>query len=94
MNAIEKLMIESKAVGECHRSSVRPEEVATTVVDRYLTVADAARLLGVCDRTVYEALRNGRLLGQKFGRVWRVKSRWIEEWGIANRRIREVRDAL
>ena len=53
--------------------------------DRYLTVADTADLLGVCGRTVYDALRCGRLRGQKFGRGWRVKPEWIDEWGIGNR---------
>ena len=54
--------------------------------DGFMTVAEAAALLSVCERTVYDALRGGRLRGRKIGRLWRTKRYWLEELGLPNRR--------
>lgn len=92
---MNEVNIEQKDLGNGERNLrdgaawrfLTPEgEAASPEGDRYLTVADAADQLGVCERTVYDGLRSGRLRGQKFGRVWRVKAKWIDEWGIENRR--------
>jgi excisionase family DNA binding protein len=71
--------------GAERRSRKLAPEAAHADGDRYLTVADVGQLLGVCERTVYDALRSGRLKGRKFGRVWRTKMEWIDAWGIGNR---------
>lgn len=38
----------------------------------YCTVAEAARLAGITDRQVRNALDDGRIVGQKVGSVWMV----------------------
>ena len=51
----------------------------------YLTADEAAALLKVSTRTVYNALRNGRLKGVKLGGwIWRTKREWVEEFGRPN----------
>lgn len=44
-----------------------------------VTVATAAGLLGRSDRTVLRWLQDGRLKGERLGRVWVVDSRSIDE---------------
>jgi excisionase family DNA binding protein len=51
----------------------------------FLTVTEAAALLNVCERTIYDALRTRRLRGRRIGRLWRTKREWLEEFGTANR---------
>jgi excisionase family DNA binding protein len=51
---------------------------------RFLTVTEAAAVLGVCERTVYDALRKRRLRGQRIGRLWRTKREWLDEFGLSN----------
>jgi excisionase family DNA binding protein len=72
-----------------------PENALTTAVERvpaeqtaggFLTVSEAATLLSVCERTVYDALRVGRLRGRKIGRLWRTKREWLDDFGLPNRR--------
>lgn len=50
----------------------------------YLTVTEVAAMLGLCERTVYELLRAGRMQGTRFGRTWRVKREWVEAAGRPN----------
>jgi len=50
--------------------------------DRFLTVAEAAAVLNVCERTIYDALRANRLRGRRFGRLWRTKREWLDEFGL------------
>ncbi len=48
--------------------------------DRYYTVDEIADLLGVCSRTVYNAIRAGRLKAKRLGRLWRLKRAWVEQF--------------
>ena len=48
--------------------------------DRYYTVDEIADLLGVCSRTIYNAIRSGRLMAKRIGRLWRVKKKWVDEF--------------
>jgi excisionase family DNA binding protein len=43
-----------------------------TIPARILTVPQAAEQLQVCERTLYEWLRSGRIPGRKIGRMWRM----------------------
>jgi excisionase family DNA binding protein len=52
--------------------------------DRFYSVEEAAAILAVCPRTIYDALRRGRIKGRKIGRLWRLKREWIDEFGCAN----------
>jgi len=63
------------------RDNQAPAEGAAA---RFLTVAEAAAVLGVSERTVYDALRTCRLRGQKIGRLWRTKRAWLDEFGFSN----------
>jgi len=40
--------------------------------DRWLTPEQVAEQLQVTEHTVYMWLRNGKLLGRKLGRLWRI----------------------
>jgi excisionase family DNA binding protein len=51
---------------------------------RFLTVTEAAVWLAVSERTIYDALRSGRIRGIKIGRLWRIREEWIEKWGSPN----------
>jgi excisionase family DNA binding protein len=59
-------------------------EHTTDHVERFFTVRDAAAFLQVSERTVYDALRAGRMEGRRFGRSWRTKRAWIEAYGRPN----------
>ncbi len=48
--------------------------------DRYYTVDEIAELLGVCSRTIYNAIRAGRLKAKRLGRLWRLKRAWVEQF--------------
>ena len=48
--------------------------------DRYYTVDEIADLLGVCSRTIYNAIRAGRLKAKRLGRLWRLKRAWVEQF--------------
>lgn len=47
---------------------------------RYYTVDEIADLLGVCTRTIYNAIREGRPMAKRIGRLWRLKREWVEEF--------------
>jgi excisionase family DNA binding protein len=51
---------------------------------KYISVEEAADRLGVCERTIYDALRSGRIRGLKIGKLWRIREEWIEKWGSPN----------
>ena len=48
------------------------------VNEQLLTPAQVAERLQVTERTVYEWLRDGRLVGLKLGRLWRIRSEDLE----------------
>jgi excisionase family DNA binding protein len=50
----------------------------------YLTVTEAAVILAVSERTVYNALRANRLKGKKVGKLWRTTREWLDEFGRPN----------
>lgn len=51
----------------------------------FLTVKEAADILSVSERTVYNALRAGALKGVRIGgRLWRTKREWLEDFGRPN----------
>jgi len=50
------------------------------VNDQLLTPAQVGERLQVTERTVYQWLRDGRLVGLKLGRLWRVRSEDLEEF--------------
>ena len=41
--------------------------------DKYLTVEEVARELKLNPETVYRWLRSGKLIGEKFGDLWRIR---------------------
>ncbi len=54
----------------------------------YLTVGEAARLLRVSERTLYQLVRSGAVPGAgKVGGQWRLARRvlegWVQEGGLA-----------
>lgn len=59
-------------------------EHAARQPEPYLTVSEVAQMLGLCERSVYDMLRAGRMAGKRFGRTWRVKREWAEAAGRAN----------
>jgi excisionase family DNA binding protein len=71
-----------------HGTPIVLSQPEPTPPERYLTVEEAAALLHVSERTVYDALRSGRMEGKKVGRAWRVKRAWVEAFGRPNRRGR------
>ena len=46
--------------------------------DQLLTPAQVGERLQLTERTVYQWLRDGRLVGLKLGRLWRIRSEDLE----------------
>ena len=59
---------------------MRIHEDSTTLVNRILTVPQAAEQFQVSERTIYEWLRDGKLPGRKIGRVWRMSADALEDF--------------
>jgi excisionase family DNA binding protein len=55
------------------------------MADDYLTPEQVAERLNVSPRAVLEWLRHGRLVGHKFGRLWRVDVKDLEAFIQASR---------
>jgi excisionase family DNA binding protein len=49
-------------------------------MDRVLTAEEAAALLRVKPRTLYEWLRKGKIRGRKVGRSWRIPEEPLLHW--------------
>lgn len=45
-----------------------------------LTVDEAAQILRVCTKTLYEALRRGDVPGRQIGRRWIISRRRLMRW--------------
>lgn len=45
-----------------------------------MTVGDVAAMLGVSERSVYRALRDGRLRGDRIGSSWRISVAAVDDW--------------
>ena len=54
--------------------------------DRLMTVAEVAAVLEVSERSVYRALRDGRLRGSRIGSSWRISSMAVDDWKGERRR--------
>jgi excisionase family DNA binding protein len=50
---------------------------------QYYTPREAAKILRVDPRTVYEWLRLGKLSGVKFGRSWRIPAKVVRGESLA-----------
>ena len=46
----------------------------------FLTVAEAAELLRIAERTAYKLVREGRLPAVKVGNQWRIERSALEAW--------------
>jgi excisionase family DNA binding protein len=57
----------------------------TRTDDRAMTVAEVAAALKVSERSVYRALREGRLRGAPIGSSWRISSAAVEDWKAGRR---------
>ena len=55
-------------------------EHSTTVLDKILTVPQAAAQLQVSERTIYEWLRDGKIPGRKIGKVWRMSAEVLNDF--------------
>ena len=53
-----------------------------SIQDRYYDVNEAAEYLHVCTNTVYRACECGRMKALKFGRNWRIKREWMDNFLI------------
>jgi excisionase family DNA binding protein len=57
------------------QSPVKPEPP-----EPYMSVNQAAAYLALCSESVYRAAQSGRLKGKKFGRNWRFRRSWLDEF--------------
>ncbi len=46
----------------------------------FMTVAEAAALLRIGERTAYKLVRSGRIPAVKVGNQWRIERRAFEAW--------------
>jgi excisionase family DNA binding protein len=53
--------------------------------DHAMTVGEVAAALKVSERSVYRALRDGRLRGQRLGSSWRISAAAVEDWKLGRR---------
>jgi excisionase family DNA binding protein len=53
---------------------------ATTMDDAWLSVRDAARHAGVCEKTIRRAYLARQVQHTRVGRVVRFRREWIDEW--------------
>jgi len=54
--------------------------VATTLRNKYLTVAELSEYLQIHRTTIYRMLRQGKLPGFRIGSDWRFSLDAIEQW--------------
>ena len=47
---------------------------------KLLTILDAAELLNVSDRTVYELIYQGKLRAAKIGGKWGIRIEWLDAY--------------
>jgi excisionase family DNA binding protein len=52
-------------------------------VTEFMTVAEAAALLRIGERTAYKLVRSGRLPAVKVGNQWRIERRAFDAWVAA-----------
>lgn len=49
---------------------------------RVMSVEEVAAAVRVSERSVYRALRDGRLRGDRIGSRWRISAAAVEEWKV------------
>ena len=54
--------------------------------DEWITTDDAARIAGVTAHQIRHLLKQGTILGQKFGRSWMVDSQSVEAYAKRDRK--------
>ena len=59
-------------------------EAAPPQGERWLRVSEVAERVGACERTVYRALRSGRLAGERLGAQWRIRPEAVAAWLAAS----------
>jgi len=59
---------------------LQPTRSPSTSDERLMTVAEVAAAVKLSERSVYRALRNGRLRGDRVGSSWRISSAAVDEW--------------
>ena len=59
-------------------------EAAPQQGERWLRVSEVAERVGACERTVYRALRSGRLAGERLGAQWRIRPEAVAAWLAAS----------
>jgi len=64
---------------------LQPTRSPSTSDERLMTVAEVAAAVKLSERSVYRALRNGRLRGDRVGSSWRISSAAVDEWKAAAR---------
>jgi len=46
----------------------------------YLSVQQVARMIGVCEKTIYSYIKSGKLPAMRFGvKLWRIKQEDVEK---------------
>jgi excisionase family DNA binding protein len=60
------------------KDALRSLRSTRKIAQKYISQAEAATLLGVTDRTVRSAIRDGRLKGYQFGRTVRLRIDQVE----------------
>jgi excisionase family DNA binding protein len=63
-----------------------PKKEAGTVAKQYYSKAEAAKILGVCTRTVERYLYDGKLKGAHLGKSWKISSEDISDFYEAAKR--------
>lgn len=56
--------------------------------DTLITPQEAAELLGCGMNTIYKILKSGKLKAMRIGRVWKIPRRAVQEYIIAESRMK------
>lgn len=50
------------------------------VIPKFLSVAEVAESLGLCERTVKRRIESGELAAHKFGQKWKIKEADLQDY--------------
>lgn len=50
------------------------------ITDRWLSVQEIAKYLGISKETVYRWLDKGRIPAHRVGKLWKFKTSEVDEW--------------
>lgn len=58
-----------------------PKEMKTTINldEQFYTIDEVAKILKVHPNSIRNAIKDGRLKAEKFGKVWRIRKKEIEK---------------